>query len=253
MLCRRARPCHRVHAGRLPMLYRRVRSCHRVRTRGRLTLRRCIRSCHRVHASRLPILYRRIRPCHRVRTRGRLTLRRCIRSSHRVHVHARGLLALCRQIGSCVGRRAKLASILYGSDMALIHRQSFACGGTRDHTAPTIETRTIGRRGHVPPDRGVRVHVAHHRAIHVHHRCVVTEGTPGPNPAIKTMAWIAEPVINSAIESDMGTPVTRMPDVNTAEESPVARSPQQTNLGWRYPRARDPVIPCRPPSPIPGV
>ena len=63
-------------------------------------------------------------------------------------------------------------------------------------------------------------------------RCrVVKKVAAFPASAPETDAAVAEAVINSAVESDVWSPVTRMPTVNAARESPVAGRPQHTRCG----------------------
>ena len=59
-------------------------------------------------------------------------------------------------------------------------------------------------------------------------RCgVVKKVAAFPSSAPKTDAAVSKAVINSTIESDVWPPITRVPTVNAAPESPVTGRPKQ--------------------------
>lgn len=81
-------------------------------------------------------------------------------------------------------------------------------GASHDPTA-TVEARTICRG--VADHGAIDVGVAYHDRVHMHHRCVVAEMAAFPPPADKAHSEVSETVIHATVESNMRTPIARMP------------------------------------------
>src|SRR5579864_6571217 len=86
--------------------------------------------------------------------------------------------------------------------------------------------------------------------IHIGDRAVVEIVVAAPVSSEESHSGIAKAVINAAVEADMRTPVSRMPDVDSCSPSPISRSPEQAYCRWRNPGAGHPVISFRSPGPI---
>lgn len=97
--------------------------------------------------------------------------------------------------------------------------------------------------------RAIDVDVAKTRANAQHGR-VVAENVPGPHSAQKADADVAEAVVHTAVKSDVRTPVSFMPHIDSVDESPIPRRPQQTHCWRQHPHARNPEIPRIAVSPI---
>ncbi len=106
---------------------------------------------------------------------------------------------------------------------------------------------------HVIGDR-LRVGVMDDRAVHVHDRGVVVEVVALPVSASEAGADVAESVVYAAVESDIRSPVTSVPDEHAVVPAPVSGSPEEANFGCLNPGPRNPVIVAiiRVPSPIAG-
>src|SRR6266478_4604465 len=100
-------------------------------------------------------------------------------------------------------------------DVALTIRGDFprSWPGSRASGA-TVETGPAYRS--VVVDDGCGVGVAHDRNVYVGHRTVVVVCAVSPVAAEETDAGVAEPVVNSAIEADLRSPVAGVPHVEVA-------------------------------------
>jgi hypothetical protein len=114
----------------------------------------------------------------------------------------------------------------------------FGARSLRYTAPPTVIADAIYR--HVIDDRLV-VH-PDVRDVHVVYCTVVGEATMIPIAAFITMADVSETIIHSAIESNVRTPISGMPQVGAASPSPIAWCPEKTNLGGHDPCARNPII-----------
>ena len=79
---------------------------------------------------------------------------------------------------------------------------------------------------------------------------IVVEATIAPASTGVTVAAIAEPVVDAAVIADAGTPVRRVPQVESAAPAPVARRPQQPDHGRLHPGAGNPVVAGRTVLPV---
>src|SRR5579864_709693 len=71
-----------------------------------------------------------------------------------------------------------------------------------------------------------------------------------PISAEEAHAGIAKAVVNPAVETDVRSPVSGMPDVKARAPTPITRRPEQSRLRRRHPSSRHPVVAIRPVSPI---
>jgi hypothetical protein len=77
--------------------------------------------------------------------------------------------------------------------------------------------------------------------VNVVHAPVVKVAVALPISAIKTTAGVAKAVIDTAVKSDVRTPVSIVPVIETVVPTPVSGSPKLAD-GGEHPRARDPVV-----------
>lgn len=98
--------------------------------------------------------------------------------------------------------------------------------------------------GHVDVvvDSRLVVHVVNYCRIDICYASVVIEVAASPVPAVVTAARIAVPIINAAVVADLRSPVALVPVVGVILKGPVARSPQQADLGWEDPRSGNPIV-----------
>jgi len=91
-------------------------------------------------------------------------------------------------------------------------------------------------------DHGGVVRVVDYSDVNVSRVAVVVVIVPAPVAAVKADAWIAEAVVNAAIEADYRSPITRMPDIGVILPSPVAGRPEQAFLRRKRPSAGNPIV-----------
>ncbi len=89
---------------------------------------------------------------------------------------------------------------------------------------------------------GSVVRVVNDVDVYICDGAVVVEVAAAPVTARVADAGVAEPIIYAAIEANLRAPVAGIPTIETAGECPIAGSPEQTESGWLYPRAGNPVI-----------
>ncbi len=86
------------------------------------------------------------------------------------------------------------------------------------------------------------VHVVNVGHVDVVHRAVVEEMTAVPVSAFVTEAAVSEAVINAAVEADMRSPETGVPEIASAAPAPITGSPQKADLWRQDPSAGHPVV-----------
>lgn len=107
----------------------------------------------------------------------------------------------------------------------------------RVHAAPTIEADVI-----IAGADGCVVGVVHYVDAYVCDGAVVIEVVAAPVTARVADAGVAEPIINAAVEADLGSPVAGVPAIETPSECPIAGSPEESDCGRLNPCAGHPVI-----------
>ena len=93
----------------------------------------------------------------------------------------------------------------------------------------------------IDDDRPVNVDVGDVDGVYVHHGCVVKESSAAPFTAAEADATISESVINAAIKSDVRSPISSIPGVDTVVPSPISGGPQHAD-GCDHPGAGHPVV-----------
>src|SRR5712692_3094343 len=99
--------------------------------------------------------------------------------------------------------------------------------------------------------RGV-VDVVDDGDVHVVHRSVVEKPVVIPTSALVALAKVSIAVIDSAIESDLRTPVAVIEDKSVAAPTPIGWSPQEADLRRHHPSPRHPVVIVVGVSPVSG-
>ena len=124
-----------------------------------------------------------------------------------------------------------------GLEMMVMFRCELVCGRMRLDTTGAVER-------HVVPvvDNGPVVYVGDMNTTHVHGRAVIKERTTAPVTAFESNTAITEPVIHTAVETDMRTPVAAVPGIDATAPAPVPRCPQQSGRRRQHPSARHPVV-----------
>ena len=133
-------------------------------------------------------------------------------------------------------------------DMPLMRRLFFLRRGTRLEAtcSPVI---AHGPRVH---HHASTIDMGHARNADVGDSAVVVERSSAPLPADKAHTRIAEAVVNSAIEANVRSPVSRVPGIEPSAPSPISGSPQHADRR-HDPGARHPVVAgVIVPSPIAG-
>lgn len=128
----------------------------------------------------------------------RLLMRRLFRSS--CHMP---LLYRCLFLGSRPDRNAPRASVEAG---AVVH-----C--------------SIVHRGIIDHHGTVDISIVHYRRIYIHYSRIIPESPSFPSSPSKSGASISISIIHPAIETDMRTPVTGMPSIDTTCIAPITRGP----------------------------
>ncbi len=100
-------------------------------------------------------------------------------------------------------------------------------------------------------DDGLVINVRNICRAHVVYGAVVIKLPIVPVSALIADTGIAEAVNDSAVEADLRSPITRVPNVTTIAKSPKARGPQHTDCWSLHPGPGHPVIAVRTVSPIP--
>src|ERR1700688_4458449 len=102
--------------------------------------------------------------------------------------------------------------------MLLAHRGLFLRSRARRDAALAVETGAV-HHGRVVDHGAVDVDVADHGLVHAHDCGVVGKGAASPFAADEADAAVTEAVVNTAVESDVRTPVARVPDVKAAAKA----------------------------------
>src|SRR6516225_4355142 len=84
------------------------------------------------------------------------------------------------------------------------------------------------------------------------HRSIVDEHAIVPPATLIADAAVAKAVIDSAIETNVGAPIARVPYVDPVAPAPITRRPQQAHGRRQHPGARNPVISNRTDPPVAG-
>src|SRR4029077_5930082 len=101
-------------------------------------------------------------------------------------------------------------------------------------------------------DDGLVVGIVDHRHVDVVHLTVIEKVPAMPVSACIADTNIAEAVIDAAVETDVRSPISGMPDIHTFTPTPIPGRPKKARLRREYPSAGHPKVAFVTPSPIPG-
>jgi hypothetical protein len=101
-------------------------------------------------------------------------------------------------------------------------------------------------------DNGLVIDIGNVGRAYVVYFAVVIEPPVIPISALIADARITVAIVDAAVETDLGTPISGIPDVDAVAPAPIARSPEQTDCRDLYPCAWDPVVAIIPVRPISG-
>jgi hypothetical protein len=90
--------------------------------------------------------------------------------------------------------------------------------------------------------RTVNVGVMYNRSVYIHYRGIITEVVSGPSSAAITVTTVTVTIIDAAVKSHFGTPVTGMEPIKTTGVTPVWRSPVKSGIRRGYPYTGNPVV-----------
>src|ERR1700683_383145 len=97
---------------------------------------------------------------------------------------------------------------------------------------------------------GFFVGVMDYRDVHICDRAVVGEDTVIPIPADESHSDISKAIIHAAIEADVRTPISPVPNIQTATPAPVSWRPEQPNLRRHDPSSWNPIVAIRTIGPV---
>jgi len=124
--------------------------------------------------------------------------------------------------------------------MASLLNSTFLPSRTRLNAAvTTVVADTVD--GIVIHDNSLVVNIPDVGYVYVGHATVVVEVASTPLATVKTVAGVAEAVINAAIESDMRSPVSHVKDVELFVPFPPSGSPEHAH-GSEHPGTRHPIV-----------
>lgn len=108
-------------------------------------------------------------------------------------------------------------------EVVLMFRRQLMRSGTRLYTIVTaVEANAIDR--HVVDD-GPVVYIGDVDRAHVHDRAIVEECAAAPVTTLKANTGISEPVVDAAIETNVRSPISGVPEVDSIGPSPIAGCP----------------------------
>ena len=163
----------------------------------------------------------------------------CCALNRRVRLPVIGRVALVRVTTSLVLMHPLPIRCLY---MIFMHGCLFRGRRSRIDSARPVEADVIVNDRIVIDHIAVNIGVVDNRRIHSPNRGIIVKGTALPSAATEPPSKIAVAIVDAAVVSDVGPPITGVPPIEAASITPVARSPKQSRF-WRFnPVAGNPVI-----------
>ena len=162
----------------------------------------------------------------------------------------------CDSGPTVVERRMQLPVASGAGLMLPLHRRRFkvmvTLGGELVRRRPRMQATSAAIEGHVVVvvDNSVVVDVGHMNATEVGARAVIEKRATAPVATREPNTGITKPVVHTAVEADVRTPVAAVPEVDTTIPTPITRRPENSGRGRQHPRAGHPVITIVAPRPI---
>src|SRR6185437_4705554 len=123
-------------------------------------------------------------------------------------------------------------------------------------TRPGPHSSRAAVEAHMPVRRvilhGVVVHVVHEGRPNMYDGAVVVEPAAAPIPADEPGAVISIPVVDSAVEPHVRSPIARVPEIGATLPAPIAGRPEKPYQRRQNPCSRHPVVPAIVPGPVTG-
>ena len=154
--------------------------------------------------------------------------------------------------GASVVYRGKLVPVMAGSLLVLFlyrgviyvvftHGHLFLAGWAGvDATGASIITHAVIYI--IINDGPVDIRIMDHRCVDMSDGRIISEVATRPFTTVVTMSSISVAVVNTSIEADVGAPITAMPAIVAACETPITRRPEIAYHGGGIPVAGDPII-----------
>lgn len=143
--------------------------------------------------------------------------------------HGVWMSAVVVRVGTAIGTRRLKMLLLKGScsDVLLVHCvQLFGGRIVPDSAGAAAECHAMFVHDRVVLHHGaIDIGVVDVNVVYVHNGCVVFKTMVVPPAADKADAHVTKSVVHAAVESDVGSPVSGMKDVNAARPAPVGRRP----------------------------
>lgn len=141
----------------------------------------------------------------------------------------------------CAGSLLVLRLSSHGRGMSLTSGGLLFGPRTRgDPTIATVVADPVHRGGVV--DDGCVVHVVNVGDVHIVHRTVVIKLPVLPTSTLVAFSKVSVAITDSAIETDLLTPVALIEDVAIATPTPIGWSPEQSRFRSHHPRTWHPVV-----------
>ena len=99
----------------------------------------------------------------------------------------------------------------------------------------------------------VNVGIVDDGRIDVPNRCIILEVIAFPSAAGEARSVIAVAIVDTSVESNVGTPITAVPTIVAVRKSPVTRGPIVSRLGNLHPSAGHPEITVISVGPVAGI
>src|SRR5580700_10476430 len=106
--------------------------------------------------------------------------------------------------------------------------------------------------GDIIDDGAVDVSVVNDGGVYVGHCGVIGKRSMIPISAHVAHADIAKSIVDPAVEANVRTPVSGVPEIRSAAPAPITRRPKEAHSRRYYPCAGHPIITIRTISPIAG-
>ena len=86
----------------------------------------------------------------------------------------------------------------------------------------------------------VNIGVVDDGRIHSPNRCVIPKDVALPPAAVETGSIITKTIVDTSVESNVGTPITAVPMIDAVHKTPVTRGPKVSGLGHLNPGRQEP-------------
>src|ERR1700739_1333041 len=107
-------------------------------------------------------------------------------------------------------------------------------------TSSTIKANPVNRN--ILNHCAVNVSVVNNGVIHMPNGSVTEKSVAFPSAPDKTGSEITEPIVNTAVEPDVPSPVAGMPQIVSSFKTPVTWGPEKPGLRCKNPDAGNPII-----------